>query len=150
MSSRLLVVLALFFLPSLSPSAEEVNYINMYVRLDDQSSVGLDKLTAAERGRLNEVFKAITERLDDNLRNGALAYLRQQGWSELEVTGTTSREGQPGATTLVTARRSGQDYLLEPDGVSILMPGTYLARVDSGRCSVIDPQGRTVEFVVRQ
>jgi hypothetical protein len=49
---------------------------------------------------------------------------------------------------LVTATRAGQRYRLEPTGVSTLMPGTYLARLDSGRCEVIDPQGRAVEFRV--
>ena len=67
-AAALLLLLLLF--PAVQHATEEhINYINMYIRLDDQNQYGLHKLTKTERGRLNEVFGTITERLNDNLRN---------------------------------------------------------------------------------
>jgi hypothetical protein len=149
-AAALLFLLLLF--PAVQHATEEhINYINMYVRLDDQNQYGLHKLTKAERGRLNEVFGSITERLNDNLRNSALAYMKEGGWSELEITGTEMRELDPtvGPERLVTAQRSGVTYSLEPLSVSTLMPGQYLARFDSSGCRVINSRGSVVDFRVR-
>ncbi len=133
------------------PSPESINYINMYVRLDEEQACGLHKLNRAERSRLNQVFKGITERLDDNLRNSALAYLRQQGWQETEVTGTEllTLDQSRGPLTYTTAMQAGARLTLEPRNISTLMPGEYLGRVDSAECRILGPQGRVVEFWVR-
>ena len=146
------LLLVLFALPAVPDAAEEgINYINMYIRLDYQNEYGLHKLTSAERTRLNGVFGEITERLNDNLRNGALAYLESEGWAELEITGTELRELDElqGEMRYVTASTAGADYTLEPASISTLMQGRYLARFDDDRCQVINSEGRIVEFTVR-
>jgi hypothetical protein len=144
----LVVLLAGMPLSGTEPSRSEksINYINMYVRLAEERGCGLHKLTPAERNRLNQIFQAITQRLDDNLRNSALAYLRNQGWHELTITALEKRTLDParGELTYVIAG----DLVLEPMAISTLMPGTYLARLDSGQCRVIDAQGRAVAFRV--
>jgi hypothetical protein len=133
-------------------SDARINYINMFIRVDDEPKYGLAKLSPAERDRLNdEVFGSIVRRLDDNLRNSALAYLRQGGWVELEVIGTETLalDQQLGTRRYVVGVRAGSRLTLEPKSVSTLLPGTYLSLTDSSSCTVLDPQGRPVEFWVR-
>jgi hypothetical protein len=146
------LLLVLFALPAIPDAAEEeINYINMYIRLDYQNEYGLHKLTSAERAKLNQVFGEITERLNDNLRNGALAYLESEGWSELQITGTEVLELDEfqGEMTYVTASGNGTRYTLEPASISTLMQGRYLAKFDNDRCRVINTEGRVIEFTVR-
>jgi len=147
-----LLLLSLAGGDSLHSSPTAINYINMYVRLAEEQSCGLHKLTRAERSRLNEVFKAVTERLDDNLRNSALAYLRRQGWQELAITGAEqlALDESRGPLTYTIATLAGARFVLEPRHVATLMPGEYLGRVDSSECRIIGPQGNVVEFWVRK
>ncbi len=146
-----LLLLALSGGDSPGPSTT-INYINMYIRLAEEQSCGLHKLTKAERSRLNEVFKAITERLDDNLRNSALAYLRQQGWQEMTITGAEqlTLDESRGPLTYTIATLAEARLALEPWHVATLMPGEYLGRVDSAECRIIGPQGNVVGFWVRK
>ncbi len=127
-----------------------INFINMFIRLDDQRAYGLHKLNTAERARLNEVFGRIVAEKNDHLRNSALAYLKEQGWDALEVTGTDklALDGEP--RTYLTARWRDARLVLEPVDVSTLMPGTYLGRVDSTVCRILSPQGKPVEFFIRR
>ena len=146
------LLMLLFLLPAVPDAAEEgINYINMYIRLDYQNEYGLHKLTSAERAKLNGVFGEITERLNDNLRNGALAYLESEGWAELEITGTELRELDElqGEMRYVTASMAGTEYTLEPASISTLMQGRYLARFDDDRCRVINSEGKVIKFTVR-
>jgi hypothetical protein len=146
----LLVALALT--SAVQTAADEpINYINMFIRFGDEPGMGLAKLTRAERGRLNNVFRSIVEDLNDNLRNSALAYLKNSGWRELEVTGTEEMELDTiqGRARYVTARGSGTKYVLEPKSLSTLMPGDYLGRTDSTECRLLSPQGSAVEFWIR-
>jgi hypothetical protein len=146
------LLLVLFVLPAVPDAAEQgINYINMYIRLDYQNEYGLHKLTSAERAKLNRVFGEITERLNDNLRNGALAYLESQGWSELQITGTEVLELDEfqGEMRYVTAAGKDTRYTLEPAAHSTLMQGRYLAKFDDDQCRVINPEGKVVEFTVR-
>ncbi len=146
------LLLVLLVLPAVPDAAEQgINYINMYIRLDYQNEYGLHKLTSAERAKLNGVFGEITERLNDNLRNGALAYLESEGWSELQITGTEVLELDEfqGEMRYVTAAREDTRYTLEPESYSTLMQGRYLAKFDNDQCRVINPEGKVVEFTVR-
>ena len=140
----------------------QVSYINMFIRHDEERSCGLQRLAPTERERLNEVFRAIAERLQDNLTNSALAYLRNRDWSEMEITGTrdTMIDSIQGIRRYVTAAgpasRSSETgspksrLLLEPKLRSTLMPGDYLGRIDSTQCEVISPQGDIVEFWIHR
>lgn len=129
-----------------------INFINMFIRLDDQRAYGLHKLNTAERGRLNEVFGRIVAERNDNLRNSALAYLKEAGWAAIELTGTEQLTLDPavGEKTYVAARWLDARLTLEPLTVSTLMPGNYLGRVDSTVCRILDPQGKPVEFLIRR
>jgi hypothetical protein len=147
------VLLVLALLPAIQTAAEEhINYINMFIRLDEERSCGLQRLTSAERERLNEVFKGIVEEKQDNLRNCALAYLRNSGWDEVQVTGTEVAEVEAGLgpRRYVMAARGGTRYTLEPESYSTLMPGQYLGAIDSAGYKIIDPQGSVVEFWIRK
>jgi hypothetical protein len=146
-------IIALTLLAAVRAAPETgINYINMFIRLDDQRAYGLQKLNAAERAKLNEVFGRIVAEREDNLRNSALAYLREQGWDAVELAGTEelTLDEAAGPKTFLSARWRGAGLVLEPIDVSTLMPGSYLGRVDSAVCRVLSPQGKPVEYFIRR
>ncbi len=129
-----------------------INFINMFIRLEDERVYGLHKLNATERSRLNEVFGRIVAEKEDHLRNSALAYLRREGWDAFEVTGSEELTLDPnaGPRTYLSVRWRDARLTLEPVSRSTLMPGHYLGRADSTFCRILDPEGRPVEFFIRR
>lgn len=129
-----------------------INFINMFIRLEDERAYGLHKLNATERSRLNEVFGRIVAEKEDHLRNSALAYLRREGWDAFEVTGSEqlTLDQNAGPKTYLSARWRDARLTLEPVSRSTLMPGHYLGRIDSTFCRILDPEGRPVEFLIRR
>jgi hypothetical protein len=150
LTKAVLIVIAL--IPTVQNATEgNINYISMFVRHDEERSCGLHRLNSAERARLNDVFKTIVERQQDNLRNSALAYLTNQNWSEVQILGTEEAvfDSTLGPRKYVKATRPGTRYLLEPESYSALMPGSYLGKTDSAHCTVLDTRGDAIEFLVR-
>jgi hypothetical protein len=147
-----LLLLAVSFAVSLSVESDAVNFTRMFIAGEDEGLYGLQKLTAPERAKLNELFGTIATRLSSNLPNSALAYLKDQGWIELELTGIekVTLDKAEGEIQLMAARVAGTRYLLEPETFSGLGPGTYLASLSGTGCQVIDTYGKVTEFGVRQ
>lgn len=146
-----IIVLTLLAVVRAAPETG-INYINMFIRLDEQNTYGLHKLNKVERAKLNEVFGRIVAEREDNLRNSALAYLHEQGWDAVEIAGAQelTLEQAAGPKSYLAARWRGADLVLEPVDVSTLMPGSYLGRVDSAVCRVLSPQGKPVEYFIRR
>ncbi len=148
------LLVAAILVPVVQTVAQEhINYINMFIRLEDEARYGLQKLTSEERSRLNDVFGSIVAESEDHLRNSALAYLQNTGWVEVAMTGIETHTIDPdkGPRGYVTATHAGLKYVLEPvSGMATAQVGTYLGLVGQDELSVIDYEGKRVEYLVRK
>ena len=132
---------------------EHTNYINMFIRLEDEAQYGLGKLSSEERARLNDVFGSIVAKSEDHLRNSALAFLENTGWVEVEMAGIETHDVDPeqGPRPYVTATRAGLKYVLEPvSGMATAQVGSYLGTIGQDELSIIDYEGKLVEYFVRK
>ena len=153
MTGRLFALVFVFCLPALFGAVDQgVSYMRSFIPGEEEASYGLGKLSPAERARFEELFRTMLERLDMRMEKSALAYLRTQGWAEVEVTGAESATlvSELGEEQFVAVLAAGKKYLLEPVTPPSFVPGRFLGRVEDKSFAVIGLDGSVARYVVRK
>lgn len=135
-------------LTGLSADTPIIDFLSLLTATQQKQS-GLNRLNSLQKKALNNAILDLMLRFtmdDASIKNGAVNYLKDDGWEEVTVRGTMTTKSQE----YLVVDGDIWTYVLEPYGYTYLhnfqAEEKYLGKMGFASCEIIDADGDVTNF----